>query len=402
MKELSDSEFDKLLKQKSEDHTFDFDEDAWDLMEGKLRKRDRAVFFRKTSAAFLLLLLGGGFLLWNLNFNKEQVKVSKIKSKPIGTVERLKPMDHVNTETNLKSKMGASKSGPDRKPNDKTSLEKQTSILVDVEKTPELLFYVDIPRLASLAYSQTMAADTQLITLPEDIMLYSKVETSPDSSSLLSGSAPDQAVLDRKSRKLALGFSLSAGPEYSSISATGGKATMNVGFLLNASKQRFTIISGLRYGPKNYQASTTDYQLKNPARAVYISGIDASCNILEIPVLLSYMISDNASRKIKFHTGLSSYLMLREEYNFRYTPQSGYKDYLLVKKNANKHPFSVVNLSASYQIKSKLPYVNLAIEPYVKLPLGGVGEGNVRLKSGGIAVNMNYTLPKRNQKKIKK
>jgi hypothetical protein len=398
MKELSDNEFDKLLKQKSEAHTFDFDEDAWDLMEGKLRKRDRAVFFRKASAAFLLLLVGGGFLLWNLNLNEEQVKVSKSKVKPIGKVEMLKPAEHVTTETNLKSQVSVSKSGPVRKLYDKASVEKQSSILVDVEKTPEILFYVDIPRLASLAYSQTMAADTQLITLPEDVMLYSKVEAPLDSSSL-----PDKAVKDPKSRNLTLGFSLSAGPEYSSINTSGGKATMNFGLLVNTTiKQKLTISSGLRYGLKNYQASTTDYQLKNPARAVYISGIDASCNILEIPVLLSYMISDNASHKIKIHTGLSSYLMLKEEYNFSYTPQSGYKDYLLVKKNANNHSFSVLNLSASFEVKSKLPHLGLAIEPYVKLPLGGVGEGNVRLKSGGLAVNMNYTLPNRNQKKYRK
>jgi hypothetical protein len=89
--------------------------------------------------------------------------------------------------------------------------------------------------------------------------------------------------------------------------------------------------------------------------------------------------------------------MLKEEYNFRCIPYSGYSDYLLVKENENQHYFSVLALAASYQINPKGSNIKWALEPYFKLPLGGVGEGNVRLKSSGISLNLTYDINKQSK-----
>src|SRR5690606_33192634 len=122
------------------------------------------------------------------------------------------------------------------------------------------------------------------------------------------------------------------------------------------------------------------------------SGVEGSCNVLEIPLRASYTFINDNKKSISFNSGLSSYLMLKEKYIFSYTPQSGYNDYVLEKVNANQHYFSVVELSASYRFKSKKSKTQFGIEPYVKLPLGGVGEGKVHLKSSGVSLNLFYEL----------
>ncbi len=83
--------------------------------------------------------------------------------------------------------------------------------------------------------------------------------------------------------------------------------------------------------------------------------------------------------------GLSSYLMKEENYNYyyKYYPGSPTYSHLSSIRNENNHYFSVVTLSAGY--KRKLGNrVTMMAEPYLKLPVKGVGYGKVKLNSGGV------------------
>ena len=53
--------------------------------------------------------------------------------------------------------------------------------------------------------------------------------------------------------------------------------------------------------------------------------------------------------------------------------------------NENKHYFSVVTLSGGYQYKLNNRFSFIA-EPYVKIPLSGIGLGKIKLNSTGILV----------------
>lgn len=76
--------------------------------------------------------------------------------------------------------------------------------------------------------------------------------------------------------------------------------------------------------------------------------------------------------------------MKTEDYEYEYkTPSGQYYKYNLAVKDQNKHYFSVLTLSAGYKYKLSRR-VSLQAEPYVKLPLGGVGVGKVKLNSSGI------------------
>ena len=52
-------------------------------------------------------------------------------------------------------------------------------------------------------------------------------------------------------------------------------------------------------------------------------------------------------------------------------------------KNENSHIFSVLNLSGGYQHHLS-DRVSVMGEPYVKIPVSGVGYGKVKLNSAGV------------------
>ncbi len=87
--------------------------------------------------------------------------------------------------------------------------------------------------------------------------------------------------------------------------------------------------------------------------------------------------------------------MLKENYVFKYLPSTGRKDRVSEFTNANQHFFSVLDLSATYNIKLKSKKFALGFEPYIKIPLGGIGEGNVPLKSSGVSLKLRYDLNKK-------
>ncbi len=404
MKELSDKKFDELLKQKAESADFFFDESAWDKMEQKLRRRDRVIFIRNSSFVLMLLFLFGG-AYWLLNGDS----ISESSNQNVQKSETLKPGNETilhgdKNKSPIKTKAGekaiaeaslgsekrsAIKAASTKKTNEKSLLVRENAI-----DKPSSLSMSDSSEFIPFVQLDRLNASDNKFPEPEEDLIIASAEFENDTIK-----SKPEIKNSPKNRKLSFSVTALAGPDFSSVeSIAGKKGNLNIGLLLNTTiSKKITLSSGVKYGLKSYAASAYDYKLKNPSRADKISGIDASCNILEIPLQISYSLFQNKNNHIKLSSGLSSYLMLKEEYNFKYTPQSGYKDYLLVKNNANQHYLSVLNLAASYHIKPKSANIQWAIEPYVKLPLGGVGEGNVRLKSSGISLNMTYDITKKNK-----
>lgn len=90
--------------------------------------------------------------------------------------------------------------------------------------------------------------------------------------------------------------------------------------------------------------------------------------------------------------GLSSYLMLKEKYDLEYKSYNyggnAYGNSLEV-QNKNKHYLNIVNLGIGYE-RVLTDRLSLQVEPYLKLPLSGIGEGNITLKSAGAFVGLKY------------
>ncbi len=196
---------------------------------------------------------------------------------------------------------------------------------------------------------------------------------------------------EKNKRKKVTGFffSLSAGPDVSFVSddklgTTKLLVGAGLGYTFNS---RLTIRSGFYSGRKVYSASPGTYD--PPASFYtaypYLEKVDADCKVYEIPVIVSYTFSRSSNQNFFASAGFSSLLMKKETYNYsyKYTPAGiTYKRRQTI-NNQNKHFFSTLTLSAGYQRRIG-PSISVMAEPYLKLPLNGVGYGKVKLNSAGV------------------
>ncbi len=205
--------------------------------------------------------------------------------------------------------------------------------------------------------------------------------------------SPEKKKKDKNKKGNSFFFSLSAGPD---VSATPGdqlgKTKLLVGGGLGYTiRDRLTIRSGFYTARKIYTSSPGSY---HPAASFWtyypiLEKVEGDCKVHEIPLSLSYHFGHSSKQNWFASAGLSSYLMKKETYKYyyKYTPtgQTVTRNYTARDKNNNY--FSVLTLSGGYQRNIGKNFSVMA-EPYIKLPLGGVGLGNVKLNSGGILLSV--------------
>jgi hypothetical protein len=191
-------------------------------------------------------------------------------------------------------------------------------------------------------------------------------------------------------KKFANSFSLhfSLGADVSAVSLKNiGKVQpiygAGISYMIN---KKFTVRTGFYIARKVYDAKKSEYD--PPARFwnYYpdLKSIEADCMIYEVPLLVNYNFKQSQNHQWFISAGLSSYFMKKEDYDyFSKTPSglSRYDSYQI--RNKNQHYFSSLRLAAGYE-KRLGKNISLMAEPYVSLPLTGVGYGKVKLYSAGV------------------
>ncbi|HEY9535543.1 MAG TPA: hypothetical protein VIQ77_13460 [Mucilaginibacter sp.] len=164
----------------------------------------------------------------------------------------------------------------------------------------------------------------------------------------------------------------------------------NVGLLFTVGVKKFFVSTGATYSTKPYSlpfsAYHTSYKFNYDPQTV-----TADCRVLDIPINVGYQLFNKSGNKIGIGTGISSYIMMHESYNYDYgdTPYPGPSSYAV--KGKGKYFFSIMNLQASYERKVNSK-VGLSLTPYLKLPLSDIGYSQVRVQTFGVAVGLNWNI----------
>jgi hypothetical protein len=198
----------------------------------------------------------------------------------------------------------------------------------------------------------------------------------------------------KKGSENGLAFSFSAGPDISAIGFdNAGKTQLVYGAGLSYTfAHKFVVRSGFYVARKIYSASPSDYKPKNPLpNPNYLIAIDADCKVYEIPVNIAWNFLQKKNHSWFGAAGLSSYIMKEEKYDYIYKWPGGQPTpYTYTFNNENKHLFSVLSISGGYT--RRFGKLSLSAEPYMKLPLSGIGHGNVQLNSFGILFTVGTKL----------
>ncbi|HVI48056.1 MAG TPA: hypothetical protein VM802_24525 [Chitinophaga sp.] len=183
---------------------------------------------------------------------------------------------------------------------------------------------------------------------------------------------------------------LTLGPDFNVAPAMKlGNVGLNAGILLQYYFSRKWFASaGAVYSRKIYGATPGDYNAWTPPNNYYsLVKVNADCSVLDIPVNMNFTFLERKKSTLSATLGLSNYFMLKEKYKYIYNYGPS-KEITL--NNDNQHYLAILNAGALYQYPAG-KHLILGVQPYVKIPLHGVGYGQVKLYSAGVSVQLMFT-----------
>jgi cytoskeletal protein RodZ len=380
-------QFENSIRKKLEEVEIPFDPAAWDNMKKRLDDSDRRrpVFWWWTSGFLLLLLLGGGGWWWYA----QQDQSTAVQNVPVekniaagntptitGADNKVTPSSEGNDATPLSEKISStSKTIPTEKitaPNKTTRPSKEqteTSInepTTAAEGSTPLRYDIE-----PLAFNQL-----KKITIPATVNNSPVINIPTDTTT-------NNYTKKTKKKKTGFDGGITLGPDYNiAPSFKMGKLGFNGGlFLRYHVNNRLSLSIAAVYAKKIYGATPKDYKFDYPTNYVKI---DADCNVLDVPLNVNYTFLDRPKSSWSAMAGASSYFMLKEKYDYYWANNTKRTREF---SNQNQHYFSVLNLGVTYERKTT-GRLKWGLQPYIKVPLNGVGEGKVKLSSAGVSLQL--------------
>ncbi len=110
--------------------------------------------------------------------------------------------------------------------------------------------------------------------------------------------------------------------------------------------------------------------------------------MLELPMNLKYNFKTSSKHSWFVVSGLSSYFIKAEDYDYTYEGNGQLTYWHMNYKNSSSSLATVINANIGYERKAGKTGT-LRIEPYLKLPVKGYGWGRMPIMSTGL--NVGYT-----------
>lgn len=169
----------------------------------------------------------------------------------------------------------------------------------------------------------------------------------------------------------------------------GGDLGLSLEYRLTS---RLRMRASLIRSVKRYGAASADYTAPNswgwrPGQYV----VNGNCRITVLPVDLRYDVISRPTYALFASLGMNSLLMRNERYQYDYQVNGQTRTATARVENGANYPFSVLALSAGVERPLSARCL-LQAEPFVQLPLGRIGAGQVRLSSVGLQFSLKYGL----------
>ena len=416
-----DDDMDELFRKAAKDYPLKLQKDDWDAIAGKIAATHTASLVQKKrnsiKSAFRLLLLTVVVLAISgttiFIFIKNHVKntnpgithsrnneVMKEDPYPSNTKKYKKEIEYTNkiTDLGLAGQPGTSqKSKPSKKEILLFSDARNKVLAVDEKSLSDFV-------ITDLGIKER---DSKVeITRKEFIMGENKMITGnvPDNSDLdenninkrpsdNSGKKPDLA---NKAEKGKLYAGMATGPQFNQVKNQGfGKTGIYTGVFAGLQiTNRMSVETGLFISEKKYFSAGEYFSMKMVASTMpagmKIESLSGKSTVLEIPFKFKYDIL-NRHNGILFGTaGVSSYILTNESNNYQASLNGNYENLDGNYSRKNKYFSSSLYISAGYAYKAGKK-ITLRIEPYIQIPLRGIGVGSLPVLSTGI--NLGISVP---------
>ena len=194
-----------------------------------------------------------------------------------------------------------------------------------------------------------------------------------------------KVALNRQSKSRVY-FSISAGLEYNQVKNQGlTKPGWNAGLLAGVQlNNKISIETGLQLSQKKYFSSGLYFKPKSGSMPsdMVVNSLTGNSVLIELPVNLKYNLQ-KGNNTFYLVTGISSFLMTTES-NHYFALISGAQTEMDSKYQQMHNYFaSMINVAAGYQFALNKKN-NLRVEPYLQIPIRGIGIGSMPVMATGL------------------
>lgn len=397
----NENELDQFFKKGLAEPDLPFNELDWEKMEAKLgpqKSRRKVILWPIAAAGIAASILLAFFLLFqnedSIPFkDKTAFKAPVVKPSIVSKKQPLnKKEDILVVRTNGVGQLAKRVSVPVKERNLPISEQSITTIVETNPKAIATLENTNPTSIAAMDITNQKSVAAIDITNQKSIKLNDTVTSA--SSGVEAPLTPSSAkkAIQKVNTQGRLAFSVIAAPDISSSQANfSSKVSTNLGLLATYSiSNKISFTTGVIYAIKLYDysgASVAAYGNPGSLMETY-----ANCKVLDIPLNLNFRLYDKGFNSISLNTGLSSYIMLNEKYKYVSNDVLGNtKSSVLEIVNQNQHFLGVANIAVSFnrRINSQ---VSVGIQPFIKIPLTGIGYHDSKLRSTGVAFSLNLNM----------
>lgn len=404
MMEKDKNKIDELFKSGLSDANFDFDESHWQDIESRL-DNERRVKRRKivvlTSLAATLAAVLTIFFVWNsalFKTNNLPVEINTAGISPEKEVpenKTVQPKEYSPDETKRDQDWIAFQ--PNKRANNVFQISNETIVLQDIRlgKIADSNPIIGQERKLNTVFT-TPSMEYNNQRLPHFNLREEPVEGTGERLAAIY--QPKESMGSNAQERERSVVSFLAGPDLTSVRGAGKSSlSENIGLAYSYPLTKALRVSvGATYAKKNYTSAYKFYAPSNPPEMAQLpSNVSAVCDVLDVPLTASYTVLKGKKVKFNVSAGLSSYFMLKEKYTFDYEGGGSYggsqKSAVYEVNGENQHIFGVADFSISIEKKIN-DKINIGVKPFVKMPLTGIGYGNVDLESKGVAFTLGMSL----------
>ena len=156
--------------------------------------------------------------------------------------------------------------------------------------------------------------------------------------------------------------------------------------------KRISVNTGFTITKKFYEAKSKDFHPPKHYWTSYVNlqSVVGDCQMWEIPVQIRYDLFSKKSNRVFLNSGISNYIMRRQRYEYHYL--NGNNNPAVRKwetTSQSNYWLGILNISAGIE-KNLNRSLSFQLEPYIKIPLKGVGFGNMDISSYGMLFSLRY------------
>jgi hypothetical protein len=435
MEQFDKNNMDDIFRKAADESHYEFNPDAWERLEEQLITTDHTLFFSK-ALKFRALEFAALFLFSTLAISLTNVlSDKKVESTKVNNEsESLKFAQKSNLTTTKNKQIEATNSVSAEKIT-KLNSQNQVNQPIETQTSGALSSVKNVVRVPEKIKSglniqeksQGYTNSTLVINEPNtNIEVYNTTKEYSENQSLKDINQttnalnpkenlsqlpvnnleniedfdyPIQEVLpkrkDRISDKGNLSILVGYAPDLSSVGFKNfGEIGQNANFQLKyQALKNWGISAGVTISDKKYNALPEEYRPQPQIWTIWAKPdrISGDSKILDISLNIHRTIISGDRFKIYATTGLSSYWILEEKYQYYFDVTGSKMDV-----PANKESQAILgvsNFSIGYEQKLN-NRLALVAEPYLKTPLTQVGFAKMRLFSAGLNVSIKYNLGK--------